>query len=128
MARVGINADTGEVLVGWPHCAQSIRRILQTELGSRVQRRTFGSDHDNVIDRPQNEEDVIDLYVMVAEALEPRIVEGRQYGEPGFVLMKVLADAATAGQVSLILSGVYFENGHLGDYSSPTLQKFIYTD
>lgn len=126
MARVGINADTGEVLVGWPHCAQSIRDIFRTELDERVQRRPYGAEMDRVIDRPQNEETVIDLYQMAAEALEPRIVEGHQYGEPGFVLLRAGLDASTPGTVNLLLSGVFFENGHLGDFSIASEQQLLY--
>lgn len=127
MARVGVNADTGQLLYGWKHCIQSMREILFTELGERVQRRTFGSELDRMIDRPQNEDTIIDIYSAVAEALEPRVVEGRQYGEPGFVLLRTSMDASEPGKVILLLSGVYFENGHLGDYSNPTQQQITYT-
>jgi hypothetical protein len=127
MARVGVNADTGQLLYGWKHCIQSMREILMTEIGERIQRRTFGADHSRMIDRPQNEDTVLDLYSLVAEALEPRIVEGRQYGEPGFVLLRSSLDASEPAKVILLLSGVYFENGHLGDYSNPTEQQISYT-
>lgn len=119
MARVGIDAETGRCLVGWDHCLQSIIKILTTELRERVQVRGFGSVVPRIIDRPQNVDTIIDLYVATAEALEPRMVEGRQLGEPGFVLLRANVDASTPGIVMLMVGGVYFENGHLGDYSNP---------
>lgn len=120
MARVGIDRKTGRTLVGWDHCLQSIITILITEIGERVQLRNFGSLLPRLIDRPQNAETIIDVYVAAAEALEPRVVEGRQLGEPGFILLNANVDAGTPGHVKLVLRGVYFENGHLGDYSNPT--------
>ncbi|MDQ0422290.1 hypothetical protein J2045_003338 [Peteryoungia aggregata LMG 23059] len=130
MARVGVNAETGQLIYGWSHCVQSMREILETEIGLRVQRRTFGSELTRMIDRPQNIETIIDIYSAVAEALEPRVVEGRQYGEPGFVLLRTSLDASEPGHVILSLGGVFFENGHLGDYSNPTEQtlSFAITD
>lgn len=119
MPRVGVDAETGRLLAGWDHCRQSIKKILTTEVGERVQVRPFGSRLPRLIDRPQNVETIIDIYVAIAEALEPRVVEGRQLGEPGFVLMRANLDAKTPGHVSLEVSGVFFENGHLGDYSNP---------
>jgi phage baseplate assembly protein W len=126
MARVGIDARTGRPIYGWAHCVQSIKKILETEIGARLQRRLFGAFLQRIIDRPQTAEIVIDIYADVAAALEPRTVEGNQLGEPGFVLLRVSIDASTAGHVMLLLSGVYFENGHLGDYSNPSERQISY--
>jgi len=126
MARVGLDARTGRLLFGWPHCVQSIGKILTTEIGSRIQRRGFGSLLPTLIDRPQNTETIIEFYMATAEALQPRMVEGHQYGEPGFVLLRSSVDAGTAGELFLLLGGVFFEHGHLGDYSNPTEQKVVY--
>lgn len=126
MARVGTDSASGQLLFGWDHCVQSITEILSTAIGSRVQRRSFGANIADYIDRPQNAETIIDLYVDAAIALEPREVEGRQYGEPGFVLLRTTVDAGTPGNVILLLSGVYFENGHLGDYSNPSERQIAY--
>lgn len=126
MARVGLDARTGRLLYSWPHCVQSIGKILTTELGERLQRRGFGSRLFSFIDRPQNEETIIELYMAAAEALQPRVVEGRQYGEPGFVLLRTSIDAGEPGRVLFLLSGVFFEHGHLGDYSNPTERQVVY--
>lgn len=127
MARVGIDRHSGKVLTGWDHCVQSIQTILSTELRERVQRRGLGSHLLRNIDRPQNQDTVLDIYMDVADALEPRIVEGHQYGEPGFVLLRVKLDAGEMGKVVILLSGVFFENGHLGDYGNPVSAQIAYT-
>ncbi|CCF19164.1 Phage-related baseplate assembly protein [Pseudorhizobium banfieldiae] len=126
MTRVGLDKQTGRPLLGWAHCVQSISTIISTELNERVQRRGFGGRLMRLIDRPQNEETIIDIYVSVAEALEPRKVEGREYGEPGFVLLRTSLDAGTPGRLLLLVSGVFFENGHLGDYSNPKLTEVAF--
>jgi hypothetical protein len=130
MARVGVDENTGRLLMGWDHCKQSMRKILFTALNERVQRRKFGSKLPDLIDKPQNEEFVLDIYEATATALEPRIVEGQQYGEPGFVLLRTNLDASVPATVTMKLSGVYFEHGHLGDYSNPSEQKvsFVVTE
>lgn len=125
MPRVGISRETGQVLTGWEHCLQSIVAILTTELNERVQLRAFGSLLLRIIDRPQNSESIIDLYVATAEALEPRVVEGCQLGEPGFILLRTRLDAATPGHVKTQIGGVFFENGHLGDYSNPVERSAV---
>lgn len=127
MARVGLNPENGKPIYGWDHCVQCMRKILTTEIGERVQRRLFGVSHERLIDQPQNPDGVMNIYSAVAEALEPRIVEGRQYGEPGFVLLRTSLDAQEPGQITLLLAGVFFENGHLGDYSNPAHQQVAFT-
>jgi hypothetical protein len=126
MARVGLDERTGRLLYGWPHCVQCIRKILTTEIGERVQRRAFGSRLLGLIDKPQNLETIIEFYVATAEALQPRIVEGHQLGEPGFVLLRNSIDAGTTSRLYLLMGGVFFEHGHLGDYSNPTEQEVIF--
>lgn len=130
MSRVGVDENTGRLLFGWEHCKQSMRKILFTALKERVQRRQFGSRLPDLIDKPQNMEFVLDVYEAVATALEPRIVEGQQYGEPGFVLLRNSLDASVPATVTLKISGVFFEHGHLGDYSNPSDQKvsFVVTE
>src|ERR1051325_1606511 len=126
MARVGLDARTGRPLYGWAHCVQSITKNLTTELKERVQRRGFGSGLVSHIDDPQNEEHVIDLYEAAASAIEPRMVDGRECGEPGFDLLRASIDASEPGKITLLLSGVFFEHGHLGDYSNPSEKQIIY--
>lgn len=126
MNRVGIGPD-GRILIGWDHVASCIGIILSTELGSRVQRRDYGSLLPRLVDQPQNQETVVNFYMAAAEALEPRKQRGRWYGEPGFKLDRCLLDLGTAGEVSMTLVGTYFPRGHLGDFSISSPKTTTYS-
>lgn len=66
---IGIDANTGAAIEGEAHLAQSIARILTTPLGSRVQRRDFGSLLPELIDQPFNATTRTQLYGATASAL-----------------------------------------------------------
>ncbi|HAK34161.1 MAG TPA: baseplate assembly protein [Pantoea sp.] len=73
---LGMNRDTGEAITDIDHIRQSVRDILMTPEGSRLQRREYGSLLSVLIHQPQN--DVIRLQVMAAvytalSRWEPRI-------------------------------------------------------
>ncbi len=73
---IGIDATTGAVIDGATHLAQSVATILTTPLGTRVQRRDFGSLLPELIDQPFNDATRARLYGATATALmrwEPRI-------------------------------------------------------
>ena len=125
MVSVGINRETGKVITGWPRTIQSIYTILSTELGDRVQRRDFGSGVPTLIDRPSNVEAVMDLYVAVAEALEPRLMNGRQYGEPCFALTRIQMKFSPTGETNIILDGIEYPNGHRGDFTPAQASRTI---
>lgn len=127
MASAGIDARTGRPLVGWDHVVQSIDKIITTEIGSRVQRRDFGSLIPRLQDKPQNEETIISVYLSLAEALEPRLVRGIQYGEPRFALGRVGVKADVPGRVTFEVEGTYLPNGHKGDFSNPSPRRKIFS-
>lgn len=115
---VGMDRFTGRRLTDWEHTAQSIGIILTTPKFTRVMRRLFGCDAADLVDAPMTERVILAAYVATAEALEPRLVEGRQYGEPRFRLAWCrIADAAASGAISLVMGGVYYPRGHLGDFT-----------
>lgn len=73
---IGMNATTGQALTDMDHLRQSINQILSTPIGSRIERRLFGSLLPELIDGPLNEHTVIQLYAATATALathEPRL-------------------------------------------------------
>lgn len=117
MSSVGIDRSTWAPLVAWDHVRQSIAVILSTEIGERLHRRRFGSNVAELIDKPQNIETIVDLYMAVAESLEPRIRDGAQLGEPRFLLTNVSVAPSPEGTVSVDVRGDYFPNGHLGDFT-----------
>lgn len=75
-AALGMNAETGESLTGLDHIKQSIGKILNTPIGSCIQRRTFGSELPFMIDQPLTEANRARVVASVAEAIaqwEPRV-------------------------------------------------------
>lgn len=76
MARSGINETTGQPLADTDHLIQSIGDILSTPIGSRVNRRDYGSRLFELADRPVNASWITDAYAATAEALmrwEPQL-------------------------------------------------------
>ena len=73
---LGMNATTGRTVTDLDHLRQSITQILGTPIGTRVERRPFGSMLPELIDGPQNDYMRIQLYAATATALatyEPRL-------------------------------------------------------
>jgi phage baseplate assembly protein W len=72
----GMNHTTGRVITGVAHLYQSIARILTTPRGSRIARRDFGSDLQDLVDAPLNAATRVRLFSATATALmrwEPRL-------------------------------------------------------
>lgn len=100
----GMDAATGRPLDGIAHLRQSIRDILTTRVGTRVGRRTYGSDLPALADRPVAPALLVDVYAATAEALAA--------WEPRFRLHAVEAAAAGAdGRLTLTLTGEYLPTG-----------------
>lgn len=75
-AWLGMNATTGASLGDLGHIWQSVRKILTTPLGSRVERREFGSLIPALIDQPLNAATRLKVIAATAAAVirwEPRI-------------------------------------------------------
>lgn len=73
---IGMNALTGRTISGIDHLYQSMADILNTPIGSRIERRTYGSQLPEMIDQPLNGPTIVRLYAATAHALllwEPRI-------------------------------------------------------
>ncbi|MFT0891004.1 GPW/gp25 family protein [Pseudochelatococcus sp. G4_1912] len=116
---VGFDRETGAVITDWEHVSQSIGLSLTTPRFTRVMRRLFGSDLTGMIDAPMNSQNMLRVIRAVAEALQQRLIEGRQYGEPRFKLEKVQVNRAEAsGRLTITVRGKYLPRGHLGDTTS----------
>lgn len=88
---VGMDAATGRSISGKAHLAQSIGDILSTRIGSRVERRAYGSNVPDYIDAPMTNVQRTRCYGAAAAALlrwEPRIRLAR---------VQLLADKTGAG-------------------------------
>lgn len=96
---IGMNATTGRALSGVDHLYQSIAQILTTPRGSRLQRRTFGSDLFDLVDAPSNLATRLRVYAAIATALM------RQ--EPRLQLHRVdLAEITSSGSAVFEIEGV----------------------
>lgn len=72
----GMNAQTGRALSGLDHIRQSIRDILLTPIGTRIQRRDYGSLLPELIDQPTGVDVMMQLRaaaVMAITQWEPRV-------------------------------------------------------
>lgn len=112
----GMHRATGAALQGIEHLRQSIADILTTPLGTRLERRTYGSLLPELIDHPDNGVTRLRMMAATAGALmrwEPRLRVSRVQ----------LASGPEAGQVTLELSGEYLGTG--GDPLPLQLQQAL---
>jgi phage baseplate assembly protein W len=73
---IGMDAATGRSVSGIAHLAQSVGDILSTRIGSRVERRAYGSTVPDYIDAPMTTVHRTKMYGAAALALlrwEPRL-------------------------------------------------------
>ena len=91
----GMDAATGAALDGADHVRQSVRDVLNTPIGSRVMRRSYGSRLLDLVDRPLNQATLIEVYAAVADALAA--------WEPRVRLIRTRATAVEPGRVRLDL-------------------------
>lgn len=72
----GMSSSTGRTMSGIEHIKESIRTILTTPIGTRIERREFGSLLPELIDQPQSDALIMQLRgasVMAIAQFEPRI-------------------------------------------------------
>lgn len=100
---IGMDASTGRPLAGLDHLYQSVRDILTTPIGSRVLRRAYGSRLPRLLDRPINQETVVEITMATAEAL-------RRW-EPRYRITRVQLGGGSAGLATMDLQGVYRPEG-----------------
>jgi len=100
----GLNAETGHEAVGIDHLYQSVDKILNTPLGTRVERREFGSELPDLNDFPNNAAYRVLLFSAVATAL--------MRWEPRLKLTSISLDApGIDGTQNVSLEGVTTETG-----------------
>ncbi|AMR77303.1 GPW/gp25 family protein [Cupriavidus nantongensis] len=72
----GMHASTGRALSGVAHIEQSVADIITTPIGTRVERRDYGSNVPFLIDQPNNGATAVRVYAATVAALwrwEPRV-------------------------------------------------------
>ena len=115
-ADTGMHRATGAALQGIEHLRQSITDILTTPLGTRLQRRSYGSLLPELIDHPDNGVTRLRMMAATAGALmrwEPRLRISRVQ----------LTSGHEAGQLTLDLAGEYL--GASGDPLPLQLQQAL---
>ncbi|MBI0029457.1 hypothetical protein B6D17_04180 [Gilliamella apis] len=76
MSYIGMNSKTGRTINDMDHINQSIKDILTTPIGSRIERRSYGSLLFLLLDNPNTEATklrVISATVLALAQWEPRI-------------------------------------------------------
>jgi phage baseplate assembly protein W len=105
----GLNRQSGAALEGWPHVLQSLLDVWTTPKGTRVMLREYGCDLVGLIDRPAGRDTVLEAIMAVMDA---------EQWEPRFRIRECsVTQAGADGVFTLIVSGVYYLRGHLGDFS-----------
>ncbi len=99
----GVDANTGKPLEGIAHLRQSVRDILTTPLGSRVMRRTYGSRLFDLVDRPLNQQTLVEIFAATAEAV--------LRWEPRLIVQRVQARSISAGSIEVDLEAIYAPTG-----------------
>lgn len=67
---VGLNAETGGILTGWPHVIQSLRDIFDTRFGTRIMREWYGSFVPNLLGRLITPDEVVPYFAAITSAIE----------------------------------------------------------
>jgi phage baseplate assembly protein W len=109
---MGMNAATGRRLTGIAHIRQSIVNILTTPIGTRLQRRRYGSEVPELIDQPLNGATRLRIYAATAFALA--------LWEPRINLTSVQLARDTDGTVTILLQGV--AGGESAELSIPVMR------
>lgn len=113
----GMDLATGRELSGIEHLAQSVADILTTPIGSRIQRRDYGSMLFDLIDQPLNGSTRLLLFAATALAIarwEPRIRlrrVGITGGADGAVSLSLEGDLADLTANSHVLLSVPIRTG-----------------
>ena len=128
----GINGDTGAVLSDWDHTQQSIRKILDTALESRVMRRDFGSNLPDLIDRKMIQKIILAIYSAAASAIarwEPRFrMRAGRVNRAGYVDNRdgKVTTGGEGGVVGVEIFGTYYPRAHHGDFTLQEERNFNY--
>ena len=100
---IGMDRRTGRPIGGLDHLRQSIKDILTTRIGTRVERREYGSRLPELVDQPINRRLQVEAFAATAQAL-------RRW-EPRLRINRVRMTEAGAGWLEIALDAVYLPSG-----------------
>lgn len=105
---IGMDATTGRRIEGAAHLRQSIADILGTLIGTRIERREYGSLVPELVDAPSTGGTFVRLYAAAATALmrwEPRVRISRIFvthiGADGRVVLEITGSLVDGSAVAL---------------------------
>ncbi|KHS93255.1 baseplate assembly protein [Pectobacterium brasiliense] len=99
---IGMNTSTGRAITDDEHISQSVRDILITPVGSRLMRRSYGSQLFSLVDAPQ--EPAIKLKITSA------IYSALMRWEPRITPTKITLETRGAGLVAVTLQAKRTDN------------------
>lgn len=112
--RSGIDARTGKVITGPAHLAQSLGKIWQTRINTRVMRLSFGSDLRSLLAE--------DLTPAIALLVYNELVASAARFEPEYRLTQLqLVKLTASGALGLRHGGIYYPEGRFGDYGKAVI-------
>ena len=107
--RTGINARTGKILTGPAHLAQSLSKIWQTRLDTRVMRLSFGADLRSALSE--------DLTPSIALLIYNEMVASAARWEPEYLITQLqLVTLQGMGKLGIRHGGIYYPEGRFGNY------------
>ena len=118
--RAGIDERTGKVITGPAHLAQSLGKIWQTRIDTRVMRLSFGSDLRSLLAE--------DLTPAIALLAYNELVASAARFEPEYRITQLqLVRLTASGALGLRHGGIYYPVGRLGDFGKAVILGFSET-
>lgn len=122
----GIDFWTGKGLSGWPHLLASLRVLFITTIGTRVMRRSHGSNIPRLLGEHLTEGTVLRFFtaiIVACELWEPRYAVRKVWIWREDNSVETLRDGRLSG---VAIDGEYRPRGHLGDPTPETSERRIY--
>ena len=126
--RVGMDRQTGRMLVGWPHVVQSIQQLFQTRFHERILRQYVGCFSMHLLGENATDRLITKFYWSIATAIdlwEPcyrvqRVQVVNKATSDRSLALKATGDDLLKGNVTFAFAGIYMPRGHLGDDTPET--------
>lgn len=115
MASAGMDRESGRLLTNFDHVAQSVGKVLTTQITERIMREWFGFPGFAMLGENMNRRNLARFLQLIAIALTKRQLNGLP-AEPRFRVIKVTPlVVGRDGAFECRLEGLYLPRGHLGD-------------
>lgn len=113
---VGIDAETGRVISGWPHLKQSLGKIFTTQFGERVMREWFGSAVPHLLGENMIESSIFNTFYAIAMSID--------VWEPRANVRSVKPISVNRnGKAVFLIEVDYMPRGHLGDKTVVAIKR-----